>query len=407
MNQRRKIILGVILIGIVAFASIGIVLFLDHPITLDSKIQQLMDDGDIPSFAAGIVINDTLVWSKGYGDQPSLDTVYMIGSVTKIFTATAIMQLYDDGTLDLDADVNDYIPFSVRHPMYPSTPITPRLLLTHKSGIASDVSNQTLWDFDTVMITWANDNLGAGLPLWSSRPTLAEFLNGSLNPGGPYYSPENWVSQPGGPIRHYSNTGFLLLAYIVEQLTNTSYMEYLQENVLEPLDMTNTGFNYTDFVGRNAIPYAFRDGQNSVYPHYNQYNYGGGAVRTTVPDLANLLIAHMNQGHYDDSQILSPQTIDLMQTSQFSMSGVEFGGFTYVGQGLGWFLFTNNTIAHGGATPGFLAQIAFKTVSNGKYGILFMVNRGASLVEDNYLVNTFFPSMISTLFDEAARLFNM
>jgi CubicO group peptidase (beta-lactamase class C family) len=366
-----------------------------------------MGEGDIPSFAAGIVINDTLVWTKGYGEQPSLDTVYMIGSVTKIFTATAIMQLYDDALLDLDEDINNYIPFSVRHPDYPGTPITPRMLLTHKSGIKSDVSNQTLWDFDTDMITWANDNLGAGLPLWSSRPSLGEFLNGSLNPAGPYYEPGNWNSQPGGTIRHYSNTGFLLLAYIVEQLANQSYVEYLQENVLDPVDMASTGFNYSDFVGRNAIPYALRDGQNSAYPFYNQYNYGGGSVRTTVPDLANLLIAHMNQGSFDGSQILTPQTIDLMQTSQYSLSGGELGGFTYVGQGLGWSLFTENTIAHGGAIPGFLAQIAFRTVSNGKYGIVFMVNRGASLTEDNYLVNTFFPSMVSTLFDEAVRLFNM
>ena len=107
MNQYRKIILGVILIGVVATASIGIVIFLDTPpITDDSRIQQLMDEGDIPSFAAGIIINDTLVWSKGYGEQPSLDTVYMIGSVTKTFTATAIMQLNESGYLDLDADIH-------------------------------------------------------------------------------------------------------------------------------------------------------------------------------------------------------------------------------------------------------------------------------------------------------------
>ena len=122
------------------------------------------------------------------------------------------------------------------------------MILTHRSGISGDVSNQTLWDFDTDMITWANDNLGADLPLWESRPTLEEFLNGSLNPGGPYYAPENWDSQPGGTERHYSNTGFLLLAYLVEQLTDQSYFEYLQENVLDPLDMTSSGFNHSDFL---------------------------------------------------------------------------------------------------------------------------------------------------------------
>jgi len=405
----KKLILGIVIVAVIATAGIISVVFILFPKGVDSKIKRLMTQGDIPSFAAGIVINDTLVWSKGYGDQPDLDTVYMIGSVTKMFTATAIMQLYDNNTLDLDTDINNYIPFSVRHPSFPGTPITTRLLLTHRSGISNDVSDNILWDFDAEMLNWTNNNLGTTYPLWLTRPTLGEFLNGSLNPTGPYYAPGNWDSQqPGGIQRRYSNTGFLLLGYIVEQLTNQSYVEYLQENVLNPLDMTSSGFNYTDYIGRNAIPYELRDNQNFAYPIYNQYNYGAGAVRSTVPDLAKFLVAHMNQGSYDSTQILLPQTVDLMQTANFSMSGVNpFGGLTYVGQGLGWSLYTNNITAHSGAIPGYLAQIAFKTVSNGKYGIVFMVNRGASLVEDDYLVKEFFPTMINTLFEEAARLFSL
>ena len=86
------------------------------------------------------------------------------------------------------------------------------------------------------------------------------------------------------------------------------------------------------------------------------------------------------------------------------MSGHDFDGFTFVGHGLGWPLYEDNIIGHSGANVGYLAEMAFKTVGNGKYGIVFMLNRGASLVQDDYLVNTFFPTVINILFDEAARL---
>ena len=397
------LIVAAIVVAIVAGVTVTTLFFSNQEETIDNRIQDLMEEGDIPSFAAGIIINDTMVWSKGYGEQSDLDTVYMIGSVTKMFTATVIMQLYDNDLLDLDADINDYIPFSVRHPDFPNTPITIRMLLTHKSGIADSVSNKTLWDFDAEMLTWANNNLGANITLWNARPTLGAFLNGSLNPFGPYYSPENWVSQP-GVQREYSGPGFLLLAYIVEQLTNQPFSEYLQKNVYDPLDMTSTGYDYADFTGRNAVPYELRDNENFAYPVYNQYDLGGGGLRSTVPDLGNFLIAHMNQGSYNNAQILQPQTVDLMQTSQYTMFGHELGGFTYIGHGLGWPLYKDQTIGHGGATPGYLAQIAFQTVGNSKYGIVFLLNRGASLVEDDYLVNMFFPTVIDILFDEAARL---
>ena len=258
------------MIIVVAIASTGIIttVIILQPQKIDLRISELMSQGDIPSFAAGIVINDTLVWSKGYGDQPDLETVYMIASITKIFTATAIMQLYDNGNLDLDTDINDYIPFSVRNPSYSDDPITTRMLLTHKSGLNHGVSDELLWDFDADTINWCNNNLGTNISLWSSRPTLGEFINGSLTPSGSYYASENWYSQPDTCWR-YSNTGFLLLSYIVEQISNQSYVEYLQENVLDPLDMVNSGFNYIDFTGRNAIPYERRDNENFEFPIIN------------------------------------------------------------------------------------------------------------------------------------------
>jgi CubicO group peptidase (beta-lactamase class C family) len=406
----KKLIIGIIVVAAAAISGIVATVIIFQPQdNIDSRIRSLMSQASVPSLSAGIVVNDTLVWSKGYGDQPDgLDTVYMIGSITKIFTATAIMQLYENGSLGLNTDINDYLPFNVSHPhpSFSGIPITPRMLLSHTSAIGNP--DIPLWDLDADFINWANNTLGWNLTAWDPRPTLGEFLNGSLNPAGPYYEyPGNWEPIEPGTDWQYSNLAFLLLAYIVEEITNQSYIEYLQENVLSPLGMTSTGFNYTDFIGRNAIPYEQEDTQLIEGPIYNWYNIGGGALRSTVPDLAKFLIVHMKQGSYNNTQILLPQTVDLMQTAEISLSGNDFGGYTFVGQGLGWPLYADNIIGHSGGIPGFLAQIAFKTVSNGKYGIVFMLNKGSSLVHDTHLLNTFIPSIIEVLFDEAAMLFSL
>ena len=405
--MNTKIATLFIIVVVVIGASAAIILLSNQaepPLeeAIDTHSRSLMEEGDIPSVAAAMIINDTMIWSHWYGDQSDVDTVYMIGSVTKMFTATAIMQLVENDTLDLDTDINTYLPFSVRHPSYPNTPITLRMLLSHRSGISRTIANQTLWDFDAELITWANNNLDADITLWDSRPTLAIFLNESLVPDGQYYSADSWGPQPGSDWE-YSSTGYLLLTYIVEQVSDQPFVDYLQAHVLDPLEMTSTGYDYTAFTGRNAIPYERRDGVNFAYPIYNHYNLGGGALRSTVNDLSQFLIAHMNQGRYRNTQILQPTSVNAMQTSQFSMFGHELGGFTFRGYGLGWPLFEDHIIGHGGATPGYLAQIAFQTVGNSKYGIVILLNRGSSLVHDEYLLDTFFPAIVTLLFDEAKQ----
>jgi CubicO group peptidase (beta-lactamase class C family) len=407
MMKNKKNLLAIFFLAIIASTSIGTIVVLNTPeskATLDSRINTIMVEGNIPSLSAGIIFNDTLVWSKGYGDQPDLDTVYMIGSVTKMFTASAIMQLCDNNTIDLDTDIDNYIPFSVRNPNHPSIPITIRDVLTHSSGISHP--DKPLWDFDEELINWANINIGWNLTAWDPRPTLGEFLNGSLNPAGLYYKSDSWRNFIPGTDWQYSNLGYLLLAYIVEQVTNKSYVNYLQDNILDPLDMSSTGFNYTNFMGRNAIPHEQAGTELIEGPLYNQYGIGDGALRSTIPDLAKFLIAHMNQGSYNHTQILQPQTIDLMQTSQFSMFGSTLGGYSYSGQGLGWGVFKDNIVSHSGAIAGYMANMAFKTVNNGKYGIMVMLNKGSSFVHDEELISTIFPSIIETLFNEAARIFN-
>lgn len=407
--SKKLIVVLVITIGVVS-AGLGsyfvITALLPTQESLDSKIQKVMDEYDIPSLAAGIIVNESLIWVNGFGDQPDLDTVYMIGSITKTFTATAILQLNESSLLNLDDDINNHLPFDVRHPNYPGDNITIRMLLTHTSGLQTNLYWSLEYYFDNQTIDWINENLDLGPDIiaWAHRPTLEEFLNGSLNPNGPYYNSYNWYMRPGIEY-HYSNAGFQLLGYLAEQVTNQSLIDYVQENIFDPLNMSDSGYLYTDVIGKHAIPYEWKDGANFEFPLYNINVTGAGSIRSTIPDMAKYLITYMNQGEINGTKLLDPETVELMHSNQVLFSGTSVEGFEYEGYGLGWNLFLEDIKGHGGATPGYSSNMVFKKTNEGNFGVIVMFNRGSALIWDEELVNNFIPTINQLLFEHAEKIF--
>ncbi|MFW9872952.1 MAG: serine hydrolase domain-containing protein [Candidatus Thorarchaeota archaeon] len=396
--------IGVISIGLGSYFIMTTLLSTQE--SIDSKIQKAMAEYDIPSLAVGIVINESLVWANGFGDQPDLDTVYMIGSITKTFTATAILQLNESNLVNLDDNINDYIPFNVNHPNYPDDPITIRMLLTHTSGIQTDLYWSLEYYFDNQTIDWINENLDLGPDIiaWEHRPTLEEFLNGSLNPAGLYYNSYNWYRRPGREF-HYSNAGFQLLGYLVEEVTNQSLIDYVQENIFDPLNMSDSGYNYIDFIGKHAIPYEWNNDTNLEFPLYNINVTGAGSIRSTIPDMANYLITFMNQGELNGIQLLDPGSVELLLSNQVSFTGKSIEGFDIEGYGLGWNIFTEDIKGHGGATPGFSSNMIFKKTNEGNFGMIILFNRGSALTYDEELIINFIPTINQLIFKHAENLF--
>lgn len=408
MKLNKKIIISLVIIIVSITAGLTtffIINSLFSKETLASKIEALMKEFKIPSLAIGIVNNESLVWSNGFGEQPELDTVYMIGSITKTFTATAILQLNETGLLDLTADINIHLPFTVRHPSYPGIAITPYMLLTHQAGLSTNLMWSLEYYLDYQMIDWVNENLDLGGEILklNPRPSLGMFLNESLNPGGIYYDSYNWYFKP-GILYRYSNAGYHLLSYLIEVITNQTYMEYLEENIFEPLNMTSTGFEYNLFTGRNAIPYEWHNNSNLEYPIYNINVTGAGNLRSTIGDMTKYLITFISHGQYKGETILKAQSIDLMHTVHVPLTGDSAEGFHYEGYGLGWNIFSDNITGHGGATPGFSSNMLIKRNSEGDYGMILFFNRGSALIYDSDLVNNFIPEINSLIFNEAEKL---
>jgi len=295
---------------------------------IDNTIISLMDKCHFPSISACIIKNDEVVWSNGYGfsdieenNLASDETVYAIGSTTKTITATALMQLYEDGHFNLDDDVNIFLPFELRNPNFPDQPITFRMILSHTSGLTRDP--QAYW---LEVDNWFDYE---GPPFDNyPMPWLQEYLT----PSGNRYDPLIWDNEnlPGEKAQ-YANINYDIVAFLVEIISEEPFYEYCENNIFDPLDMKSTSFNINNYNEEQlATPYVWDYTENILLrgQHQMHIHYPVGFLFTTVIDLSHFLIAHMNNGVYNGTNILRETTVQEMHTIQ-----TPTGGMTY---GLGW-----------------------------------------------------------------------
>jgi CubicO group peptidase (beta-lactamase class C family) len=334
---------------------------------LDAELPAVIASGNSPSMQVAVVHQDQVVWSRAFGEDSSVDQVYMNASVQKLFTATAVLQLVERGLLDLDTDVSEYVPFTVRHPGFADTPITVRMLLAHRSGLDA-FPHQFAWDtgsaFSPQYRPPCPDPLGA--------MSHEEFLMASLVPEGANYDRRAWIHEP-GQAYHYSVSAYPFLRYLVGQVTGQSYADYVREQIFAPLGMTRSGFSADEFAGQHAIPYTRIDGQNIELPVWNGQ---GSMMHTTAGDMARFLLALMNQGQYGAFQLLQAETIELMQqrTARFKVLFKSSDDLPSKGHGLGLFAFRGGWFGHGGSAPGFQCLSRFQPSRKVGYVILSNVN---------------------------------
>ena len=369
----------------------------------DAEIERLLESGDIPSAAVAIVIGDEIAWAKGYGEQRSLDTVFMAGSIEKSFIATATLQLVEQGLLDVNADINTYLPFEVRHPDYPDSPVTVEQLLLHRSGLIGDLPDSNWYDNDIVALQWAEEKLGSDVaanPYAAGRPSLGEYL------GSHFGQPDNsglWIFEPGTDWK-YSNLGIhLLLGHIIERVSGQDLAAYIDEHISAPLGMDSTGHEASDYEESSlAVPYTRIDGENTALPLTGIR--ASGPLRTTASDLARFLAAQMNGGRLGEVEILSPNSVETMHEVHTPLGGTDFGQLRFRGVGYGWWLWTEGRSGHGGAIPGFLAKMVMQETDRGVVGIVAMINVGCSLSCDQTWHDLHFVPLRELLLAEARSM---
>lgn len=339
----------------------------------DHFFSEQIEELHIPGLIFVCVQDGQVLLAKGYGNadleqgipfDPD-ETAVRIGSVSKLFVATAVMQLVERGELDLHTDVNQYLSAFQLDDNYPE-PVTLAHLLTHSGG----------FDYP---------------PYWTTTdPT-------EVQPLGPYlteHMPPRII--PPGEVLAYSSHGYDLAAYIVEKVSGIPFDQYVEENTLQILGMTQSGYLLSppkqDVL---AMGYAY-DGEVQI-PQPIDYDpgYASGSFVSTAADMAKFMLAHLQNGCYQDTCILQPETIAMMQQQQFT-NHPRLAGWTY-GFSEG---FENNQrwIGHGGAIRGFGSDLTLLPAHN--LGYFFSFNQecwqtGACKITQRFreqFFDHFFPS---------------
>jgi CubicO group peptidase (beta-lactamase class C family) len=355
-------------------------------ITLDSFIELKMKRDHIPGLVACVIKDDSIVWSQGYGFQnkaqrkpASVQSIMGIASVTKLVTATAIMQLVEQGKLSLDEPIERYLPFRIRHPAYPDATITVAQLLSHTASTSNGPSLWRSYSCEPQMLT---------LEDW----TKAYFLT-----GGKFYDQDgNFTPERPGWAFQYSNAGYALLAYLVQVVSGMPFENYCTTNIFSPLQMGRTTFASSSVpASLRGTLYAYgynmdleRDliqpGTNCreiikgdyFFPlcYYTSPTIGASGLYSNVEDLSHLLIAFMRGGEWKNHKLLSRQS-----TNRLFSPYVEPGRLPaqFLAFGLGAYAMRLNNAApvwgHTGADPGMSSFLLFNPEM--KIGAIVLANR--------------------------------
>ena len=357
-------------------------------------IEDTMQAHLIPGLSISIVKDGNIVWEEHFGyaniDENIIvdeNTLFMLASISKTVTATALMQLFEDGLFSLDDDIDDYLPFDVNHPDY-LTPISFKMLLTHTSGIKDN------WD---VMPYYDGD----------SELELGYYLEQYLIPGGEFYgSNSNFTNSIPGTNYTYSNIGAALIGFLVEEISSQPFNDYCNENIFEPLSMNNAFWflSEIDNLDQVASPYQVTGGSGdscfiigcgiydqsnpcfcdsaciyygdccsdyddvcgedgtgsssgnlTEYEHYGYADYPSGQLRTTSNNLAKFMSAYMNDGTYNGVRILDSETIELIKTIHYPTVNSMQGLMWYYKNENGRTLFGHNGGDVGSSTEMFIS----------------------------------------------------
>ena len=298
---------------------------------LDGLVPLQIKQSDIAGATISVVKDGKVLFAKGYGysdvknNKPvsPQDTLFRPGSISKLFTWTAIMQLYEQGKLDLDRDINEYLDYKI--PEAFGKPITLKNVMTHTPGFEEQIKD---------LIT---QNSGS--------PNLGQYLKTHI-PARIY---------PPGTVPAYSNYATSVAGYIVERVSGRPFDEYVAENIFKPLNMTHSSFAQP--LPENLKPFmsnGYRLGSGDAQEFEIVNPFPAGSLSSSATDIAQFMIAHLQDGQLGNARILKPETARLMHSRLFglddNMNAMCYGFYEESRNG-------HRIIGHGGDTVFFHSDL--------------------------------------------------
>jgi CubicO group peptidase (beta-lactamase class C family) len=334
---------------------------------LDTAFARVLKDWHAPGFAVVVVEKNKIVYAKGFGYRDfenkipvTPNTLFAIGSCTKAFTSSLLGILRQDGKLDFDKPVRDYLPELKFYNNEMNDKITLRDMMCHRTGLPRH-------DFSWYYFTT------------SSRDSLVQRIQ-YMEPSAGYR--EKW---------QYNNFMFMVQGVTAEKLTNKSWEENIREKIFQPLNMNHSVFSIEDMTksGDAAIGYnLFNDSiiQKTDYFHIDAMG-PAGSINSSVNDMSNWLITWINHGKFNGKEILPGGYVTEAMSPQMSIGGgvelpsKEHPEIYFSEYGFGWILSSYNghyRVMHGGNIDGFSAATTFFPTDS--IGIVVLVNQSNSSV---------------------------
>ena len=346
----------------------------------------------IPGLSACLVHKDGhILWARNFGyanlassEKMTFDHVQNIASISKTFTTVAAMQQVEAGLLNLDADINDYLSFDLRHPGFHDQIITPRMLMRHVSGLRDGSAYA--------------GHYACGDP----RLPLGVWVTEYFDEGGAFYSAdENFAPWVPGERYEYCNVSFGLLGHLVEITSGLNFPAYCNKNIFTPLNMSRTRWMIADIdSAMTTTPYTWIEENVARGPSwggiplgvigsagatlanryeanctYNHPNYPDGFLRTSMAQIAKWAEMWLGDGEVDGVRLLSPESTEQMFTDNAAAAGSEER------QGLTWHssheISGERLWGHDGSDPGVSTSLLMAR-ETGLAAVVFTNTNGAA-----------------------------
>ncbi len=351
--------------------------------TLTVELNELHQPGFINGFGAAIVNQRGVLYANGIGyantktnAEYTENTIQNIGSVSKTFIGIALLKAQELGNLNLDDPIMDYLPFEVKNPSFPDTPITLRHLATHTSTILDtdyyDEKSYVLKDDVEVSDTLKAISENFNSP--DSKMALIDFLEKLLSEDGEWFEATGFLESRPGDSYEYSNIGSTLAAAVLEIATGKSFNEFATEHILRPLNMTSSGWSLDD-VDLSAHSTLYANPEMEL-PYYSLITYPDGGLITSISDLGKYL-SELIKGHSGEGVLLTRESYQEIFREQLSAEQLpdqsedddyddEYNSGIFMG-------FTpRGFVGHTGGDPGIATYMFFNPAT--RTGRILMIN---------------------------------
>lgn len=293
--------------------------------SLTAELDSIQKNGEINGFAVAMVNQNGILYEKGFGysneetkEKYTENTIQHIASVSKTLIGIALMKAKEQGKLNLDDPIQDYLPFKVTNPNYPNEIIKIRHLATHTSGI-----NDTEQYMKRAWVLTKNQdltNVSTDYPAQQLNPSeknipMETYLKGYLELNGSYYQNNNYINFKPGERYNYSNIGATLCAFVIEKATGQPFDSFTKEHILKPLDMNSTGWSLEN-VDIKKHSRLYRN-DNSVLPFYTAITYPDGMLISSSSDMAKYL-AELVKGFSGEGTLLKKENYNELFKEQLT-----------------------------------------------------------------------------------------